>query len=367
MIEYFSHIIGNEPVKLFLARMLEKNTFSHSLLFAGIDGIGKGLFAEAFAKAVICRNDPTGSHRAKLDAKIHPDLRFYHPEGKSGMHSIDSMRQFSEDVYLPPYESDKKIFIIYDADRMMSYSANALLKTFEEPADHSIIILITRTPTALLPTVLSRCCTFFFKALSDQEIITYIQNKSSSTMEEADAITALSAGSIGNAERILQKGGDTLRLKILATLQKGRLSSYLELMQLTSDIHTQVHAGHKVLEETMRAKIKASLPSELTTFQQQEVEKEVEGALSMQMTQEAHAIFDVVLSWYRDVHLLQAKGDPKYLLNRDIKSEYENALNRTFPSLEVVQKYIGQARLGLERALPLDSCLESLFLKLDLI
>lgn len=366
MIEYFNHIIGNEPVKEYLARLLKKNTFSHSLLFAGKDGIGKGLFAEAFAKAVICANDPTGSHKLKLDACIHPDLRFFRPEGKSGMHSIDSMRQFSDEVHLAPYEADKKIFIIYDAERMFSYSANALLKTFEEPAPHSLIILITQNPTSLLPTVLSRCCTFHFKALSDHNVSEYFQNTLHKSPQEADAIAAVADGSIGNALRLVERGGDQLRHKILQVLQKGKLANYMELLQFVHEISAQVQAGQEQLEEKLRATLKASLPEDLSLVQQQDLEKEVDGAIAMQTAHEAYAIFNVILSWYRDLHLIQAKGNPSYLLNRDLEQEYTSKRNALFP-LEDVQKYISQARLGLERSLPLDSCLETLFLKLELL
>ena len=45
----FSHIIGNEAAKRYLTRMVSKNAIAQSMLFAGPDGIGKSLFAEAFA------------------------------------------------------------------------------------------------------------------------------------------------------------------------------------------------------------------------------------------------------------------------------------------------------------------------------
>jgi DNA polymerase III, delta subunit len=83
------------------------------------------------------------------DKSFHPDLAVCCPEGKGALHSIASMRQLCESV--PP------ITIIEHADRMLPTSANALLKTFEEPPPGAIILLTTRHPYRLLPTVLSRC------------------------------------------------------------------------------------------------------------------------------------------------------------------------------------------------------------------
>jgi DNA polymerase-3 subunit delta' len=133
----FDDIIGNDQIKNYLAGMVEKRMIAQSLLFAGPDGIGKSLFAQSFAKLIVGAKNPS-----------HPDIYHYHTEGKIGMHSIQSMRQFSEEVYLGPYEAKKKVFIIHDAHRMLTYSANALLKTFEEPAPKQVAFFLF--PTRLL-------------------------------------------------------------------------------------------------------------------------------------------------------------------------------------------------------------------------
>jgi len=151
----FEHIIGNDGVKKYLSRLIEKGNIPQSLLFSGPKGIGKSLFAETFAKLIISTNNSN-----------HPDIHHHHPEGKTGMHTIQSMREFSKTVYLAPFQGKKKIFIIHDAHRMLTYSANALLKTFEEPALDAVIILISHAAEQLLPTVLSRCQTVRFQPIS---------------------------------------------------------------------------------------------------------------------------------------------------------------------------------------------------------
>lgn len=93
-------------------------------------------------------------------AEHHPDLHFYRPEGKTGMHSIASMRQLCDEVALPPHEAPVKVFIVTEAERMLETSANALLKTFEEPTERTHFILLTHHPERIAPTLLSRAQTF---------------------------------------------------------------------------------------------------------------------------------------------------------------------------------------------------------------
>jgi DNA polymerase III delta prime subunit len=61
------------------------------------------------------------------------------------------------EVSLPPFESPIKIFIFHDAEKMLPSSANALLKTLEEPPSDTYILLLTTNPGAIIPTIISRC------------------------------------------------------------------------------------------------------------------------------------------------------------------------------------------------------------------
>lgn len=362
----FDHIVGNNQVKQYLSRMAAKNEIANSLLFAGPEGVGKSLFAEAFARLILCADDSEGTHLRKLSSGTHPDLRIYRPEGKIGMHTIDSMRQFSEEVYLAPYEASRKIFIIHDADRMLSYSANALLKTFEEPAAKSIIILLSHNPEALLPTVLSRCCTIRFHALSQAEILQLLKDKGKSD-QEAASIAALSRGSIGNAIRLIEKGGDQLRQRVLDLLTKGKLSTYGQVMENAKEISAIVEQAQKETEGALRTSYSAFYPDGMTSAQQNAVEKEIDGAIALYLAREAHTIFDIILSWYRDMHLLQVNGNSAFLIHPDFRDSIEQASQRgEVLSIESVQQAIAQARLALERSTPLINCLENLLLKLSI-
>lgn len=147
---------GNAVVKKHLLKLLEKTP--HALLFEGPKGGQKGEFADAFARTLL-----------KTEKKDPPDLRHLYPEGKAHHHPMDNIKQIIKEVALPPFEAKRKVFIIHDADRMLPSSANALLKTLEEPTGDAVIILVSSYPERLLPTVTSRCFRVPFSPFSQKE------------------------------------------------------------------------------------------------------------------------------------------------------------------------------------------------------
>lgn len=363
----FDHIIGNERAKSYLKRIVERGAIANSLLFAGPEGVGKSLFAQAFAKLVICQNDPHGHHSSKIDADNHPDIRIYRPEGKVGMHSISSMRQLGEEVCLAPYEASRKVFIIHEAERMLAYSANALLKTFEEPPPDAMIILVSSAPAALLPTVLSRCQTIHFQMISNDDIAAFIARRFNKTADEADAVASLAQGSMSRALRLVHEGSSLLRKTVIGFLAEGGASTYKQLSEFTAAIAEQLEAKKKDVEDARLAMLRETGDG-FTAAQKQSVEKEIEGFASLYATQEARALFDMILGWYRDVQLIGINGRRSYLTHPDFAKQSEQAFERgNHLPIEIVQKAIAEAQLSLERSTSLPICLENLFLKLNLL
>lgn len=364
----FDHIIGNEQAKAYLTRIVERGTIGNSLLFAGPEGIGKSLFAEAFAKLVICQNDPQGHHKAKIESGNHPDIRTYRPEGKIGMHSIAAMRQLSEEVYLAPFEADRKVFIIHEAERMLTYSANALLKTFEEPAEDTMIILLSSAPASLLPTVLSRCRVIYFHSLLEDEIAAFIMRQCGTPLDEAQGIASLAQGSIGNALRLVNDGKNPFRTMVVDILSKGGVSTYKQLSEAAAAIAERVEGEKKGIEEGIRTSLLRGAGENLSAAQKQSLEKEIEGAVALHASQAAQALFNVILAWYRDLQIIGVSGNRKYLMNQDYIKSCEQSFERgdSIP-IETVQKVISEARTALDRSTSLHICFENLFLKLNLL
>lgn len=359
--EFFSHLIGNDSIKIQLQRMIEKQAIANSFLFAGADGIGKSLFAQALATALICQDDPEGIHQKKIKQGNHPDIHHYRPEGKLGLHSIQSMRQLSEQVYMPAYEAQWKVFIVHDADRMLSYSANALLKTFEEPPARTVIILISHNMGSMLPTILSRCRLVRFQAIARQQIEDFLMERAP---EKGRLIAELANGSLGRAIHLLEEGEHPGRELIFKALSQESLD-YKSITKLVDVLAEQIEAGKKQAEVAAKEDLYKMPVENFSALQQQALEKELEGAVAMSQTQSVYALFDQVLSWYRDLHVLLLAGRREYLMNPDYESDLEQAVQRgNLLPLEHVQKTIEEARLAVQRSVSLSITLESLFLKL---
>lgn len=354
----FEGIIGNDLVKQYLIRMVNNKSIGNSLLFAGPDGIGKSLFAKELAFHLLESTDDT-----------HPDFHVYKPEGKIGMHSIGSMRQFSEDVFLAPYEAKWKIFIIHDADRMLSYSANALLKTFEEPSLGSIIILLSSSPATLLPTVLSRCRTIHFQSIPEEEIASFLHQKRNCTMEQASKLASQSQGSLGIAVRLLSQGVDQLREMVKGILAGGRFAGYKQLGEAASEIARLVDESKGLLDKAIREET-ISYTENLTAVQRESLEKEIDGAIAMRQVAIAHDLFKEIIWWYRDLELLRTNGDPVYIYHKDSLSALNQAIqyqDKQGPTIEEVNHAIKDVKLSLERSTSLNICLENLFLRLNFL
>lgn len=364
----FEHIIGNENAKRYLTQTAHRGTVGNSLLFAGPDGVGKSLFAETFAKLLICQDDHDKQHQRKVEGGNHPDIRIYRPEGKIGMHTVAAMRQFNEEVYMAPFEAKWKIFIIHDADRMLPYSSNALLKTIEEPALDTVIILLSSNPSALLPTVLSRCRKIYFQPISEHDIAAFLMQRYSLDAYKAGQIAAMAQGSIGQAVRLLNEESSPLRACLLDLLAAGGVENYKQLCGAAEQLAEGVEAAKKLVETEVRKHLLHGGGDDLSAVQKQNVEKEVEGAVAMHVMQEAQALFAMILGWYRDLQLIGVNGNRAHLIHRDYAEACQQAFERgeSLP-LESVQKALGEARLSLERSTSLQNCCENLFLKLNLL
>jgi len=94
---------------------------------------------------------------------LFTDLHLLKVEGKIGMHSVAAVRDLIEKANLSPFEASGKVFIVEDAERMLLPSANALLKTVEEPPPNTLIILVSHEPQKILATIRSRSQLVRFK------------------------------------------------------------------------------------------------------------------------------------------------------------------------------------------------------------
>ncbi len=154
------------PAVAVIERAIAKKRLSHSILLHGDDLRTLVEVAHAIADRLL--NTPASS--ATFPVKEHPDYFELRPRGKMRLIPIGkpdapepgTMRDLLPRLYVSPVVAPQKVAIIYEADRMNVESANAFLKTLEEPPANTTLLLLTTRPYALLPTIRSRVLHFRF-------------------------------------------------------------------------------------------------------------------------------------------------------------------------------------------------------------
>ncbi len=147
-----------------LANQFQNKQLPHALLIYGNKGLGKSLFASRFAQFILCQT-PKNSFACGICKNCvkagkganHPDVIRVQPE--EGKHDIviNQVRSLSDFIVHTSHSGGAKIVIINGAHNLNLNSANALLKTLEEPTSNSYLFLVTELPGSLPATIRSRC------------------------------------------------------------------------------------------------------------------------------------------------------------------------------------------------------------------
>ncbi len=206
----FADILGQDRALSYLRMACSDGRLSQAYCFFGPPGVGKRAAALALAQTANCLAEAARTPEAagdacgvcaacrKIAAGLHPDVTEVRPEGKTVI-TIDQIREVTARAALRTYEGRTKVFILDPAELMQEPAANAILKTLEEPAGASLFILVTAAPSALLPTILSRCQGVRFDPLGEGPLRDILV-RHGRTPEAAAAAAALAGGS---AERAL--------------------------------------------------------------------------------------------------------------------------------------------------------------------
>jgi DNA polymerase-3 subunit delta' len=217
----FSDIFAQPGAVGFLTSAIRANRLPHAMIFAGPVGVGKATCAAALAAWFLCEK-PKGDRPCGvcescrvLPAGNHPDyhvitkelIRVHDKTGKSKatLLAADVIRG---ELVAPAARTSSmglgKFFVVEQAELMNAAAQNVLLKTLEEPAGRTLIVLITDSPEFLLPTIRSRCQLVRFGALDEKLVRTELEKRGidPATAEQA---AALSDGSLGGALRLISQ------------------------------------------------------------------------------------------------------------------------------------------------------------------
>ena len=206
----FRTLVGHRPILGLVARAIVQGTLPQSLIFSGPDGVGKRRVAIALAQVLNCQAPQTDVEGFVLDAcgkcgacrrierGTYSDVLTVVPE-ESGNTKIHQVRDVIDRMMFRPFEGRCRVVIIDQADTLVDQAQNALLKTLEEPPDSSVLVLVTARPDALLPTVRSRCPRLRFGRLGVADVAAVLERNHGCDAHEADALAAMSDGSLARA------------------------------------------------------------------------------------------------------------------------------------------------------------------------
>lgn len=150
--------------------VIEHHELSHAYLFNGPANSGKTALTEWLAMRLFCENLQQGlpcGHCAeclRVKENNNPDYLVISSGTKTI--GIDDIRHLKQELSKSGLESQHRIFVVKDADKMTIPAANSLLKFLEEPVSQVVIVLTTSRLGHILPTIQSRVQIINFQAPS---------------------------------------------------------------------------------------------------------------------------------------------------------------------------------------------------------
>ena len=253
---FFKDVIGQESLKKRLVKTIQENRVSHAWLFFGPEGAGALPLAVAYARYILCTDrretDACGTCAScnKVNKYIHPDLHFTYPvnktravdrdnlvsedfitdwrnfllqqpysrltqwyeyidlENKQGTINADESKRLAYKLNLKPFESDYKIVIIWQPEKMNDQAGNKLLKLLEEPPAMTVFIMVSENPDQLLATVRSRCVHVKVPRINDSELEAAIAGRHKIDQNRAKNIVRLASGNYCRTLELITEAED---------------------------------------------------------------------------------------------------------------------------------------------------------------
>jgi len=255
------NIIGHKAITTFLEAAIKNHKLSHAYLFYGIRQLGKKTLVKKFIQSILCYEQNPKSpqipcdvceHCLEIHKNTHSDIFWLKKETDKKEISVEQIRELQNNLALHSFFKSYKIGIIEEAENLNAASANALLKTLEEPSRKVILILIANKLNRLPPTIVSRVQKIKLLSVANKEIYDYLVSVGESR-EEAKILAHLANGRPGRALSFL---------KIPEFLPTYTAQTKIFFSLLNNSKNNKIKLAEKILsgKENIADKTKAILP-----------------------------------------------------------------------------------------------------------
>ena len=257
-----------------LLGQIERDKLPHGVLLSGQKGIGKWHYAELIANYLLCASPVSGLPCTKcrscelLATGNHPDKLLVQPEEVNKAIKVDQIRHLSAFVAKTAQQQGYKIAVIGPVEQLNTNAGNALLKSLEEPAGRTVLILTTNVTSGVMATIRSRCQLYPMPVPSHEASLEWLN--SIKVSEDSEALLSISAGSPLQASEV-SEGAKREALQLFLsglaaiTQQEGSINLNLSKQWLALEladivdwwsqlINLIIHKAHKLGDSTNMGK-----------------------------------------------------------------------------------------------------------------
>ena len=344
----FDEICGHEKVKEHMINAVQQKKPSHAYIITGPKLSGKKTIATTFAAALLCeapsdQGKPCMQCRScrKILSGNHPDI-FFIEKSKTAI-SIDDIRtQIKDNIFVKPYESPYKIFIINEAEKMRSEAQNALLKSLEEPPEYVIMMLLCSSREMMLPTILSRCVNLELRPVEGTKIKKYLMEQQHLVDYQSDICVVHAQGNVGKAIKL----GNSPEF---VEFQKNTLDMLSGIKD--KDSYELIETAKRIVEKTSKSTKKGG-----------ETDDKSADSTKSENKLEIDDYFDIIMLWYHEILMIKASNDVNSLILKDRYYELKRAAGEiTFQGIQNVLETVEKSRARIRANVNLEIVMDLLF------
>jgi DNA polymerase-3 subunit delta' len=312
-----------------IQKSVESGRLAHAYVIVGSPRGNALQFVEDFLKLLYCSASEKPCNACTncrlIESHKHVDTLWIEPKSKSRQILADDIRALIKRMTQTSFEGGWKSGIVLSADCMNVNSENALLKTLEEPPQKSVLLLVTESPQALLPTIISRCQKIVLAEGSGNKTDALWNAPLMDLLQELPPTSGLGAARFGS------------QLKGLLDVVKAEISEAVE---------EELGSNDEGLDESKLKEILAAR----TNARLKEVQSEV---------------FRIMLDWHRDILMLTSKVDEAHLIFPESKEVLAvQAAQHTQSSLLLAIEVVAGMARRLDRNIPDVQIFDEAFRKL---